>query len=102
MAELVDAADLKSVGRKAVPVQVRPSAPFLRALCLLGSFCVLKSPVKITRLIVFGILVFTVCRTTADFQPVCHRAYIRINVCMVSALNALRKVGKCLEVSEDF
>ena len=29
MAELVDAADLKSVGRKAVPVQVRPSAPFI-------------------------------------------------------------------------
>ena len=29
MAELVDAADLKSVGRKAVPVQVRPSAPFV-------------------------------------------------------------------------
>ncbi len=29
MAELVDAADLKSVGRKAVPVRFRPSAPFL-------------------------------------------------------------------------
>lgn len=27
MAELVDAADLKSVGRKAVPVRFRPSAP---------------------------------------------------------------------------
>ena len=29
VAELVDAADLKSVGRKAVPVRFRPSAPFL-------------------------------------------------------------------------
>ena len=28
VAELVDAADLKSVGRKAVPVRFRPSAPF--------------------------------------------------------------------------
>jgi hypothetical protein len=27
VAELVDAADLKSVGRKAVPVRFRPSAP---------------------------------------------------------------------------
>lgn len=26
---MVDATDLKSVGRKAVPVQVRPSAPFI-------------------------------------------------------------------------
>ena len=29
VAELVDAADLKSVGRKAVPVRFRPSAPFI-------------------------------------------------------------------------
>ena len=29
MAEQVDAADLKSVGRKAVPVRFRPSAPFI-------------------------------------------------------------------------
>ena len=29
VAELVDAADLKSVVRKDVPVQVRPSAPFI-------------------------------------------------------------------------
>ena len=31
VAELVDAADLKSVGRKAVPVRFRPSAPFKKA-----------------------------------------------------------------------
>lgn len=30
VAELVDAADLKSVGRKAVPVQVRPGAPITK------------------------------------------------------------------------
>ena len=30
VAELVDAADLKSVVRKDVPVQVRPSAPFIK------------------------------------------------------------------------
>ena len=29
VAEQVDAADLKSVGRKAVPVRFRPSAPFI-------------------------------------------------------------------------
>lgn len=29
VAELVDAADLKSVDRKVVPVQVRPGAPFI-------------------------------------------------------------------------
>ena len=29
VAELVDAADLKSVGRKAVPVRFRPSAPLI-------------------------------------------------------------------------
>ena len=32
MAEQVDAADLKSVGRKAVPVRFRPSAPFKKVL----------------------------------------------------------------------
>ena len=32
MAEQVDAADLKSVGRKAVPVRFRPSAPIWRGL----------------------------------------------------------------------
>ena len=31
VAEQVDAADLKSVGRKAVPVRFRPSAPFKKA-----------------------------------------------------------------------
>ena len=30
VAEQVDAADLKSVGRKAVPVRFRPSAPFIK------------------------------------------------------------------------
>ena len=30
MAESVDAADLKSVGRKAVPVRFRPSAPIIK------------------------------------------------------------------------
>jgi hypothetical protein len=29
VAELVDATDLKSVGRKAMPVRFRPGAPFL-------------------------------------------------------------------------
>ena len=37
MAELVDAADLKSVGRKAVPVRFRPSAP-IKKLTLVVSF----------------------------------------------------------------
>ena len=32
VAELVDAADLKSVGRKAVPVRFRPSAPIKKVL----------------------------------------------------------------------
>lgn len=39
MAELVDAADLKSVGRKAVPVRFRPSAPS-KKLTLVVSFFV--------------------------------------------------------------
>ena len=32
VAKLVDATDLKSVGRNTVPVQVRPRAPFLRII----------------------------------------------------------------------
>ena len=37
VAEQVDAADLKSVGRKAVPVRFRPSAP-IKKLTLVVSF----------------------------------------------------------------
>jgi hypothetical protein len=32
VAELVDATDLKSVGRKAMPVRFRPGAPFIKDL----------------------------------------------------------------------
>lgn len=42
MAELVDAADLKSVGRKAVPVRFRPSAPFIETH-LFRCFFVMKT-----------------------------------------------------------
>ena len=42
VAELVDAADLKSVGRKAVPVRFRPSAPFLK-MHLSRCFFVMKN-----------------------------------------------------------
>lgn len=36
VAELVDAADLKSVDRKVVPVQVRPGAPYNKTLPMDG------------------------------------------------------------------
>lgn len=38
VAEQVDAADLKSVGRKAVPVRFRPSAPFIKKHLSQGAF----------------------------------------------------------------
>ena len=42
VAEQVDAADLKSVGRKAVPVRFRPSAPFKKAPQRGAFFCYVK------------------------------------------------------------
>ena len=38
VAEQVDAADLKSVGRKAVPVRFRPSAPIKKPTLAVGFF----------------------------------------------------------------
>ena len=50
VAELVDAADLKSVVRKDVPVQVRPSAPPLKqrllAILLKALFFILRYKIK--------------------------------------------------------
>lgn len=55
VAEQVDAADLKSVGRKAVPVRFRPSAPFIKKHLFQGAFFVthsagIKIPLALKRL----------------------------------------------------
>ena len=39
VAELVDAADLKSVARKGVPVRFRPSAPIKKLVFMASFFC---------------------------------------------------------------